>query len=138
MGKLAESFESYNKTDPALLSISEILVAYQTTLNGHFQQVKDHIVGPLKQFLREDIGQAEEDGHRANHDLDAYFKYLDSYLTISKKERGPKLEEKETRLKAAHWQAVLSDFQLERSLSLVERKMLIDISATVRFIHRLS
>jgi hypothetical protein len=134
MGKLAESFESYNKTDPSLLSISQILMAYQGILSGHFEQVKEHIVGPLRQFVKDDIGRVEEGGRRANHDLDTYFKYLESYLTISRKEKGAKLQDKDTKLKAAHRQAVLSDFQLERSISLVERKMIIDISATVCFL----
>jgi hypothetical protein len=136
MQNLAGSFESYNifQTDPTLGSISGLLNSFQTVLGGHYAQVRDHIVGALETFLKTDIPRAEEVARKATHDVDAYMKYVDTYATtIRKRQHGP-TDDHDKRLQAAHFQAVISSFRLERTLSLVERKQLFEVTANVHFI----
>jgi hypothetical protein len=131
MGSLSSSFESYNElqNDPTLCSISILLNSFQDVLSGHYSHVRDHIVAALALFLKNNITRAEEDARKAAHDLDAYLKSVDGYAaSVTKRSRSTN-DDRETKLKAAHLQAVCSSFRLDRTLSLVERRQVLEVTA---------
>ena len=63
MKKLSGTFQRYDefRSDPALQSISELLNSFSGTLKSHYDQVDEHIITPLKAFIKNDIGRVEED-----------------------------------------------------------------------------
>ncbi|OHT01999.1 hypothetical protein TRFO_31018 [Tritrichomonas foetus] len=135
MEKLSGSFTCYQEfqSDPTLRSISNLLDSFQSTLKNHYLQIEDLIIKPLIKFVKTDIREAEEKAKRANQNVDNYFRNVENYVALKKKNTN-ELQEIEGRLMASHWQAVESDFSFHRALDLVERKKLIEITATVCFL----
>ncbi|KAH0789052.1 ARF GAP-like zinc finger-containing protein [Histomonas meleagridis] len=133
MEKLSGTFQRYDefKSDPALQSISELLISFSSTLKSHYDQVDQHIITSLKTFIKKDIGRVEEDNRRVSHCIDTYNKLVEQFVQINKKKPGADQEEKEARMMASHWQAVYSSFMFNRSLDYVERKKLLEITGTM-------
>ena len=52
--KLSETFQCYEefKTDPTLRNITELLYSFSCKLNDHYLHVKNHIIVPLKNFVK--------------------------------------------------------------------------------------
>lgn len=137
MGKLSESFKCEEFVfDPTLQSISRLLDTFRDTLYDHYNSIKDHIITPLSSFVNNDIKTAEEAGKQRASCLEIYNKNLENFVSLKKgkniKEgQNIELESLEGKLIQTHGQAVFTDFLLYRSLELVERKKLIEITATV-------
>lgn len=137
MGKLSESFKCEEfQFDPTLQSITNLLDSFRETLFIHYDQIKDHIINPLTSFVSNDIKSAEEAGKARSQHLENYNKTLENFVSLKKgkniKEgQNAELEVLEGKLISIQQQAVFSDFLLYRSLELVERKKLIEITATV-------
>ena len=132
MEKLSESFSCYQEfqSDSTLRNISNLLDYFRQTLFNHYDQIRNHIIAPLEKFMKTDIDNAEERAKKASHCIESYFKNVENYVSLKK--RNPnELQEIEGRLMASHWQAVEADFQFHRAIDLVERKKLIEISANV-------
>lgn len=134
MQRLAESFRAYNEfqSDPTIRSISDLLLSFGTILGDHYTQVEDHVVQPLRSFMKNDIQKAEDAGKAAIHDIEIYLKALDACAAMNKKKVKPTDFDKQGReveLMKRHQTAVSSDFMYERALSLVERKKLVDVTA---------
>ena len=135
---LAESFTGCGEfqDDPTIRSISDLLHSFKTILADHYSQVDQHVVQPLRNFMRDDIQQAEDAGKVASRDIEAYLKALDAVAAMNKKKIKPTdmdKQEREVRLMKLHQTAVESDFMFDRRLTLVERKKLVDVTAVVCF-----
>lgn len=138
MEKLSNSFQCYREfqNDPTLQTISSLLNSIKDTLFHHYSRIDLHIVQPLDKFVNTDIKQAEEYGKVREHSIENYNKCLENFVSFkkSKSSKDPtnlQAEKMEINLMMAHGDAVQSDFNLHRSLELVERKKLIEITATV-------
>ena len=59
------------------------------------------------------------------------FKSTENYASLSKKKPQMTQEEANSKLKTQHWNAVLSDFQYQRALELVDRQKSVEIAAQV-------
>ncbi|OHT05525.1 hypothetical protein TRFO_26733 [Tritrichomonas foetus] len=133
MSKLSASFQDYQEfqSDPALKAISDLLNKFQSSLKIHYEQIQDHIITPLKEYVKNDITSVEEKGKEATKAIDAYFKTVENYTMISKKKPQNELDEADVRLKKCHKKACFSDYLFMRSLDLVERRKLIEVLAHV-------
>ncbi|KAH0785964.1 ARF GAP-like zinc finger-containing protein [Histomonas meleagridis] len=110
MEKLAGTFGNYKEfqVDPALRSISGLLLSFKNSLQSHYDQIEANIITPLKNFVKNEIGRAEEYGKKAFHDFDTYSKALEQFVSINPKKAPMEFEEKEGKLITTHWQAVYS------------------------------
>jgi hypothetical protein len=132
---LADSFECYNEfqKDSSFRSIHSVLCDCQSTLSGHYRQIHDFVVKPLRDFLNKDVSQAEENGRQAAHEIDAYMRASDLYVSGGRK-KADSDSERESRLIAAHLAAAEADLAFEQSLAQVERKTLLEVSTNVYFV----
>lgn len=132
MRKLSDTFENYEefKSDQTLSSVSSVLNQFSTTLKDHFDQIKEHIISSLTNFIKNGIMIAEENGKKAVHAYENYNKLMEQYVSINKKKPCPDLADKEIKLIASHWQAVYTSFDFGRSLDYVQRKKLLEITGT--------
>lgn len=131
---LAESFTGCGEfqDDPTIRSISDLLRTFKSVLAEHYSQVDDHVVKPLRSFMKDDIQQAEDAGKAASRDIEAYLKALDACAAMNKKKvksNDMDKQDREVRLMKLHQTAVESDFMFDRRLTLVERKKLVDVTA---------
>ena len=132
MTKLANTFENYEefKYDQTLSSISSVLSQFSATLKSHFDQVKEHIITSLKNFVKNGIMKTEEEGKKATHAYENYAKLMEQFVAINNKKLPPDLAEREGKLMAGHWQAVYTSFMFGRSLDYIQRKKLLEITGT--------
>ena len=134
MKKLSASIGSYPefKEDQTINSISALLSGFSEDFSLHSEQIQS-ITSKLKEFAQKEVVDTEEKGKKAKHDIDAFFKSTENYVTLSKKKPQMTQEEANNRLKSQHWNAVLSDFQYQRALELVDRQKSVEIAAQVCF-----
>ena len=137
MEKLATAFKGYSKyeSDPTMISIHDLLINFKDTMKDHYSQVKQQIISHLDKFVSEDIEKAVSEGAKASHEYDNLCKCMDNYgvQTPKKKKSTIDSQEKIMKLIASYWDAGKSDFELSRQLELVERKKMIEITASVCF-----
>ena len=138
MKKLAVSFKAYNEfqSDPTIRTISDLLTSFGDSLMGHYAQIEPCIVAPLRDFIKKDIAKVEEAAKVAARDTEIYLKTLDVWAALNKKKVKPTdqdKQERDGRLMSLHQVAIRSDFIYDRSLSFVERKKLVDVTAVVCF-----
>lgn len=117
-------------SDPTIQSMARTLSNYADIFSDHMSEVQD-IANKLKEFVQNEVADAEEKGKKAKHEVDQYFKFVENYAMISKKKPQMTPQEADGRLKSSHWTAVISDFQYHRALELVERKTLYELTAQV-------
>lgn len=135
MRELAKSFQAFKEfnNDPSLKSIIELLNQNSDTLSQHFTTVPSHIIEPLHQFVAVDISKCIEAGRNSESSYNNYVSASEKYVAFTKKKASVPgaSEECESRLKEAHKQAAIADFNLSRSCELVDCKKLIEVSASV-------
>lgn len=132
MKKLSASIGSYPEfqEDQTINSISALLLGFSEDFSFHSQQIGD-IIKKLKEFAQKEVTDAEDKGKKAKRDIDSYFKSTENYASLSKKKPQMTQEEANSKLKTQHWNAVLSDFQYQRALELVDRQKSVEIAAQV-------
>ena len=135
MDELVKSFQSFKEfeSDPSLKSISELLQQNSDSLKTHYTLITEQITAPLNSFITNEIDSAVEAGKTSEICYNAYVATTEKYTSLSKKKFNAPgaLEEMDNRLRDAHKQAAAADFILDRKCELVERKKLVEISASV-------
>lgn len=132
MKKISASIGSYPEfsEDRTINSISALLLNFSENFSLHSTHIQC-IITKLKEFAQKEVADAEDKGKKAKRDIEAYFKATENYASLSKKKPQMTQEEANSRLKSQHWNAVLSDFQYQRALELVDRQKSPEIAAQV-------
>lgn len=137
MEVLAGSFKELSEfeNDSTMVSIHDLLLKFVVTMKEHYKQVKLQIITHLDDFMTNDIGEAETKNAKVSHEFDILNKALDNYdiQKTKKKKAQNDSQEKIMKLIAMYWDAGKSVFELNQQLELVERKKLIEITASVCF-----
>lgn len=137
MENLAYSFKELSdfENDTTMISIHDLLLKFKSTMKEHYNQVKQQIIKHLDDFMNKDIEEAVVRNSKASHEFDNLNKAMDNYVLqkSKKKKLQNDSQEKIMKLIALYWDTGKSIFELNRQLELVERKKLIEITASVCF-----
>ncbi|KAK8845774.1 hypothetical protein M9Y10_020693 [Tritrichomonas musculus] len=135
VNKLVKNFENLIGPDKSLSPVINILTKFATLMTDHYKLVQESIIDKIDMFTNSDIRQAEEDGKAANKEYSSYSKLLDSYVSVPTKKRSQNNEfhDLQAKLLAQNWMAIKSNFSFSRSLGLIERKRVLEMTSYVCF-----
>ena len=132
--KLAKNFELCIGQDKSLSPIINVLTQFESILNDHYAVIESSIINQIDKFISSDVKKAEIDGKTANQENLSFSKLLDSYVSVPIKKRSQnstEFTELETKLIAQNWMAIKSNFSFARSLDLIERKSVLELTSYV-------
>lgn len=132
--KLAKNFEACIGADNSLIPIINLLSKFESIMTDHYNLVQTSIVNQIDKFTNSDIKKTEFDGKTAKQENSSFSKLLDSYVSIPIKKRNQNSQEfkdLETKLIAQNWVAIKSNFSFARSLGLIERKRVLEMTSYV-------
>lgn len=134
ISRLMKNFELCIGSDKSLTPILSILSKFEAIISNHYKFIQTSIINQIDKFTNSDIKKTENDGKQAAHENTTFSKLLDSYVSIPIKKRAQNTAEfndLETKLIAQNWMAIKSNFSFARSLGLIERKRILDITSYV-------
>jgi hypothetical protein len=136
MGNLGSAFQKFPEFqhDTTFQGVSKILFNLQEVFDRHYSSIQD-MIDPLIQFAKVDIKLAEDNAKAAAQNYDIYQKLVEQYVWPPSSNSKKKISQADlqTRVQAAYWTAVRSDFDYTRSLTLLGHKRLIELAMTVFF-----
>lgn len=134
--KLVKNFESIIGFDKSISPMIEILSKFSSVMSDHYQFVQTSIIDELDKFTNTDLKVAEDNGKDAKKEYATFSKLLDSYVStpIKKRSQNPEFTELQTKLIAQNWTAIKSNFTFSKSLGLIERKRVLEMTQHVCFI----
>lgn len=138
--KLVKNFESLIGFDKSLSPIILTLSKLSNVLTEHYKYVEESIINQIDKFTNNDLKEAKNDGKAANKEYSSFSKLLDSYVSIPTKKRSQNAEfnDLQAKLLAQNWTAIKSNFSFSRSLGLIERKRVLEMTSQVcNFLNRI-
>lgn len=133
--KLINCFDSSVGCDISLKSILKLLSGYTKAYVKHYNDIETLVISQIDKYLHNEIETAIQNGKQATHETKALSKLLDQYVSIPIKKRnqngGAEFAEKETKLIGQNWVAIRTNFKFARSLDLIERKRILELTSAV-------
>lgn len=131
--KLVKNFESIIGFDKSISPMIEILSKFCTIMTDHYKYVQEKIIDEIDKFTNTELKMAEDDGKSAKKEYSSFSKLLDSYASvpIKKRSQNPEFNELQTKLIAQNWSTVKSNFTFSKSLGLIERKRVLEMTSHV-------